>query len=697
MKNLNEELLRQLLLMNFDGSKTLLEQEVPKDVPSDRLGPKGDFQPSRTAPKFNPNKTDREIFEEDKQVALRVYNKIVNEIEGGWLPVSNLFEPKWDKFWRWGTDERGLTDVILSIKNQQQYSLLRLFLKEKYKNKFRGDEILEFIQGQEFSASVDPFTNTTLRDAEKSSGVYGGQRFQYDFNDKFLIPMERHLQKFNPNESLSIARTDSLVTRIFPPATSAAIHTILPVLTMVLAEFPPAAFAVELLDAGLYAAEGDTYSAGLGLCFALIPAGQFYIMSKRFSIAEKQTLMAKIQLKAVGKVANYTAKEAKLLLSLGEEGIQEMLKKAMWIKKVTQLMNRGMSINMLFRLVWWLVKKGFLPAKFLTKMGISIGGTFMAWDAIAAVLGVCNSMGLTELTKEEEGYLKAIGGSAAFLQRFSSPCERDRAKQLLRDGLDDLKKSVKDNVIEHLTVVTESGIVLTSSKFKTKKSMQALVAQIALRNLGYTKYTEITTPLGTYNLPLPTKTPTNVLPLPPQQTYDPTGGIGAARKVSGLPASGNPKLDSELTLKSSPIPSTKKVVDVVFRWGFYDYNTEMVVKEFQKKNNLKDDGELGPNTVRKLIEKIKPLSIMFEYDSGLKAIDNEKVIQLGEEVVKVFEPKPGEQTTVTEKTLEAPATAEQIKETKKNMTKEYLPNNDASIDSVNVNLGSEAWNLFKGQ
>ena len=46
MKNLNEELLRQLLLMNFDGNKTLLEQyELPKDVPSDRLGPKGDFKP----------------------------------------------------------------------------------------------------------------------------------------------------------------------------------------------------------------------------------------------------------------------------------------------------------------------------------------------------------------------------------------------------------------------------------------------------------------------------------------------------------------------------------------------------------------------------------------------------------------------------------------------------------------------------
>ena len=43
---LNEELLRQLLLMNFDRGKTLSEQKViPSDRPSDRLGHQGDLQP----------------------------------------------------------------------------------------------------------------------------------------------------------------------------------------------------------------------------------------------------------------------------------------------------------------------------------------------------------------------------------------------------------------------------------------------------------------------------------------------------------------------------------------------------------------------------------------------------------------------------------------------------------------------------
>ena len=40
--NLNEELLRQIGLMDFNVTKTLLEQKV---IPSDRLGSGGNFRP----------------------------------------------------------------------------------------------------------------------------------------------------------------------------------------------------------------------------------------------------------------------------------------------------------------------------------------------------------------------------------------------------------------------------------------------------------------------------------------------------------------------------------------------------------------------------------------------------------------------------------------------------------------------------
>ena len=228
MKNLNEELLRQLLLMNFDGSKTLLEQEVP----SDRLGNKGDFQANRNA--TNTIKTDKEIYEEDKRVATSSFRDIVNEIDGGWAP------------WKWGTNKQSMTDAILRIKNQQQYNLLRKNLTGKYKG-FKDNTILGFIQEQEFSTGVDPKSNDALRNLRYGIlPVFPGQEYQYQTNDYFLRKMESHLQKFNPLEKFSISEAKSLITTILPPAASAAAHTILPLLTIALSAFPPAAIATEL-------------------------------------------------------------------------------------------------------------------------------------------------------------------------------------------------------------------------------------------------------------------------------------------------------------------------------------------------------------------------------------------------------------------------------------------------------------------
>ena len=79
---LNEELLRQLLLMNFDRGKTLSEQKV---IPSDRLGPQGDLQPNikLQIPAFL--KTERKIITTTNKWLLVLIIKLYMKLTVGGL------------------------------------------------------------------------------------------------------------------------------------------------------------------------------------------------------------------------------------------------------------------------------------------------------------------------------------------------------------------------------------------------------------------------------------------------------------------------------------------------------------------------------------------------------------------------------------------------------------------------------------
>jgi peptidoglycan hydrolase-like protein with peptidoglycan-binding domain len=671
---LNEELLRQLLLMNFDRGKTLSEQKV---IPSDRLGAQGNFQPNikPQTPAFL--KTEKENYNDDKQVAISAYNKIVYEIDGGWAP------------WKWGTDEQGMSDAILSIKNLQQYQILRELLGKKYDKSKYPNTLLGFIQEQEFSTGENDFISDLYRNQSFNNATIG-QEYQYRTNDKFLRQMETHLQKFNPDEKF--ART-GLMNRtatsfVLPPAASQAIHIALPVLSLVTSFFPPASIMFELIDAGIYYAEGDKYSAGLGFLFAFIPAGQFAMLSKNLTKAEKQVLMKKVQKDAAGEAfESYTEKELKIMKSLGEEGTQRMIRKELSKRAIIETIDEMTSINVMYKSIWWMVKKGYLPARFLTQMGITVGGTFYTWDYIASVLKICNPMGLKGLTKAEEGYLQMIGGAAKFLQQFSTSCEKERALRDFADRLSLLEKNIKDLVLKRLQNIVDANLNFTKDRFGTTYSLEAISIQLSLRNLGFTKFTEIKKSYMDVKIYEPVK---DELPglsdyeIRKQQNYDPSGGIGQARLSSGLPATGNWKTDQDEYVKMMKLPKEeRKVVDVTFKWGYYDYNTKMVVEEFQKKNNLTVDGEVGPNTAKKLIEKVNGLQSINPFDSKIEKLTKEEVLKVEQDVVKKIQSE--NKNPLTEEDLNKKPDFSQTKE-----VKEDLKNNTSnSIENMDPN----SWNL----
>jgi len=678
--NLNEELLRQLLLMNFDRSKTLSEQKV---IPSDRLGSQGEFQPKikQQTPDFL--KTEKEKYNDDKQVAISAYNKIVYEIDGGWAP------------WKWGTDEQGMTDAILSIKNLQQYQILRELLGKKYEESKYPNTLLGFIQEQEFSTGENDFIGDLYKDDPWLGNPFVGQKYQYETNDKFLRQMETHLQKFNPDEKFARAgfmdRTPT--SFVLPPAASEAIHVALPVLSLVTSFFPPASIMFELIDSGIYYAEGDKYSAGLGFLFAFIPAGQFALASRTFSKAEKTTLMKKVQKDAAGQLTEaekYTEKERRLLNLLGEEGTKKMIRKELSKRAIIETIDEMTSINVMYKTIWWMVKKGYLPARFLTQMGITVGGTFYSWDYIASVLKICNPMGLDKLTTSEKGYLQMIGGAAKFLQQFSTSCEKERALRDFADKLSLLEKNIKDLVLKRLQNIVDTNLNFTKDRFGSTYSLETISIQLALRNLGFTKFTEIKKSYTDVKIYEPVKdefeglSKYEIQQLNQTPIYDPTGGIGQARMSSQLPATGNWKSDKEMTAKMMKLPKEeKKVVDVTFKWGYYDYNTSMVVEEFQKKNNLTVDGEVGPNTAKKLIEKVKGLQSINPFDSKIEKLTKEEILKVEQEVVKKIQSE--NKNPLTEQDLNKKPDFSQTKEVKEDL--------EENITNSVENMDPQMWNI----
>jgi len=683
MKSLNEEISKQLRLIGYDRSKTLIEQDG-KTVKTDweRV--------------FNPTKDDK--FKTDYNVAYAAMEKIAEEIDGGWAP------------WKWGTDEDQITDAILSLKNQRQYNYLIYLLKQRYPYEFTQNMgLTQFIQSQEFSEGVDP----SILDITRKSPIPMGAEYQYQTNDKYLRQIEKHLQIFNKQESFQKVLPKSVTQMVIPPATSQALHILLPGLSLIFSSFPPAAIAIELVDAGLYAAEGDYYSMGLGICFALIPYGAFALMAKRLSNAEKIAMMTKFQkwvddggdIKKINNSEDFTDIEKKLITELLNNPTQysKILAKEATKMGIIKMLDEVNSITTLHKLVWWLVKKGVLATGFTAKYGLPIAGSFFTWDMIAEQLGLCNNMGIKDLTKSEESYLKPIGGLFGFLQPFTDTCDKNKALNFLKSKLSegDLKKQI---VLDNLDLIIKGNLILNKKDYESRYTLQTLAIQIVLKNLGFTKYTKTT-----YTMKMSDGTTKKVERQKPQKgyqpglspedierfgpKYDPSGGLGSSLKQSGLPTSGNPLKDKEirakqLELNKQPVAKTE-TVDINFKWGYYDLDTEMSVKEFQIKNGLTPDGIIGKNTANKLLEKIKTFSTINDYGLTGK-LTKEKIEKIQNETLKFINSQKNK--SLDNEELNKPLTDEEI-----NRFKKDIENNIDEESSKKLNLNNIDLDMVKYQ
>lgn len=484
-------------------------------------------------------------------------------------------------------------------------------------------------------------------------------------------------------------------------------HILLPILSMATLWLPPLSMTLEGIDAAWYLAEGRYYEAGLAAAFMLIPGGAFGQLAKKFSSVEKKALGELLEKQAKGEVVEYTVKQKQLLKELGKEGTQKILKQKLAMEGFKKLLKEVNSITVLHRIVYKMVELGYLPVKFLITSGLQIGSVFYTWDAIGSALGLCNPMGLTNLVYREEEWAKKIGGIAKILQPFTNDCDRQKALAFTQEKVEEMLKNTKNRVSSRLQIIVDASnrLILKTSTFSNTYSLETLAVQLALNALGYTKFTQITTTYSkvSYYEPIEKEksTVSNFDVSDPRlktagkyNDYDPTGGIGKARlQTPGLKASGNVKSDTEayMQLVSKNVPKEeKKVVNVTFKWGYYDTNTQMVVKDFQTKNGLTVDGEVGVSTAKKLIELIKPLQTIDDKGTNISTLTDEDIKKIEDEVNLLIE-KENTKPTPTQEQLTQIPTEEQIKklteEVEKNKTEEF--NNIGSYE--------EFKNIFKNK
>jgi hypothetical protein len=386
-KILTESLLHQLKLMKYDRSKTISEQLTP----SDRLGSQGQFQPLKGGLESN----NFWLNATNKQVSDYVYKVLKNEVNS---PSTN----------------EELIYRALKRLNKESYDLLLNKVKNEKPGydtgiqEFRSDgtsytiripyqSIIEWIQDREFQGGeLGKDTNKTwLKKYNSILSKFG------DFPDN----MWSQFNKFEIQNDRSPAILDGGDRIGEPPRpfTDSELATIahygLPILGIVLtlgtagAAGIIAAGVLDLVDAAIYYQQGDKYSAGLAAMFLIFPLHE---LVSTFNIPGLKGWTKKMVKSFINKVRGgkpLTSAEKKIL-----NGLSIVSKSASTAYKLTKLkvisiMNSISDINLYCKVLIWLVNKGLISTKFITKFGLTIGGIFYSWSVIAEKLGIKESGG----------------------------------------------------------------------------------------------------------------------------------------------------------------------------------------------------------------------------------------------------------------------------------------------------------------
>lgn len=635
-KEFNKEVLRQLRLMKFNVGKTLLEQKV---IPSDRLGPEGDFKP------LEPYKRYWEgIKEFNSQTPQRQADIIYNAIQG---EIDTV-----------GTNEEQIL-WALNLLNKENYPILLNRIK-----KIKGFKTRETYFDD--SGSINPVMRNYQSVIEwVQQNEFGAGEVGRDENRKWLNRYQDILSKFGDNsmdawsdfnkfqdstQTSNLDGGDSIGVYEGPEITlTQALHVLLPLGSIVIGiVFPPtwialgAASLLELGDAALYySVDKDPYAAGLSAIFAFIPFAQLKFLPEVYKLGK--TGIQKLLQKVILKEGGYIDEELKALQEI-KENYQRLskLSKLNMVQKLTLLKLRSLkSAKDFLKWATKLIDRGLLNPESLGQTGLLVGGSFYTWDKIAAVNGICNPSPLSKLKESDWKILKGIGYAGTYLQPSSTPCDLIKVQKLLEE-----RSNL--NVITTILQKEIDGGTVFNQNFNDIYSLPVYLIQEVLKAGGFDK--TLPKPMWSFNnKKLSVKDGSMIKKIrvftvsgtlkkeykntdkKSNFTFDIGGLSDAVYIVSFLNYDGTSDISKLFYLTGNQWKSFPQSSNIgAMKEGYYDKRTELAVSEYQKKKGLSVDGLAGKDTIK---------SIMSDYKSGKYGLNKEELntFDLDNERVKLIQ------------------------------------------------------------
>lgn len=658
-KSLNEQLGRQLSLINYDRGKTLIDQNLFLEVSNpiteaitfvEGLG----FTQSAIGTNYSDCKSANQVFAKaaiygikkitDAQIAKTAIGNYdcltvkINALDGSApkpfsMATFSLNETTKGKLN--GVIVKLITDGATLNADVSIGSLF--FLQSFYFNSTWGKIVNDYTDA--FKTDKDAYNSKLFPD-----GWWGFFNFWYNtstFTDALSDVKSSEKFRCNGNTIINTTYGGDWVERnqkegiqgVKDMLTTAA-HIALPLGAFILTIGSGGALApillgaeLELIDASIYViVDKDPYMAGMAALFAL--AGPFDAGLGILIATVGKPLLKKLALKLI----SFTDEELELLKYATKNGVR--LAKLAKLNAGRQLIKyyfktfKNSSKAAQFSI--YLIQKLGLP---IGKAGLILGGPVYSWDFIAAKLGVCNSFELKEFKQSDWKILKIIGYLGEPLQPFTEGCNSVLAEKTLAE----LEKTLLTNNGRIKTSIEEgieSGMVY-STKLSNYYMYEVLFIQYLLTYLEFSYFRgDIPNPQVVYKKGV-------------KFTKEQCMSI-FLRKIKEFP-----DLPVECNMYIYEFGDyydyDKKVT---FKWGYYDNQTKKMIEEYQKSRDIKVDGVCGNTTLKKMLGTINNFVEKEIPNYGKANLDPEEITNIRNKTIEEFKKLKTKWESVSKQTLE---------------------------------------------